>query len=392
MEHASGSLPEQQTEPAPDNNTIPTPIIVSGLECDWEDCMARVNTVQKLVQHIYSAHVAPQSARGRWACRWKACSQAKKAWHRSIGSERMLLAHLREESARSTDWSCALCDACQEFRVGDVAKHIELFHGVLAPAHDRGSKSAKRKNGTHVPPPSGAKPRPPRFNTETGQLFTGYTEPLNMEAIRPREYPISPTLRDRIVNEARVHPQPATNAITQAETVQQSLGVDAQPLPSASMPEARLSGHEDQELVQQPVASTSGTHAEDAIANLEDNVTGAPAVDALGPIRAARAASPTVNVSPSSSLALRLAPMEARSPAPVPAPAPRPQKDYRAAYLIEKAKYRYATEQRDALQRELAQLRAEYEAAYGEKEVALDNVLRAQFGSTADSVLSTPSS
>lgn len=391
MEQSSGSVPERQAERQPGNDVIPTPIIVSGLECEWEDCTARVNTAQKLVQHIYTAHVAVQATRKRWECRWKACSQAKKAWHRNISSERMLLVHLREESARTTDWSCALCDACNEFRIGDVARHIELFHCVLAPAHDRGSKAAKRKNGTHVPPPSGAKPRPPRFNTETGELFPGYVEPINMEAIRPREYPISPTLRDSIVSEARVRPQPLGDEIPRAEAMQQPMDCPVQPLPSSSVPDAQteagqVPGHRERwAIVRQPMASTSGAHAaeperEDAIANLEDNVTGA--LGRIPAVEAARPASPTANVgvSPLASSSLALA-METRSPAPAPAPAPpRPQKDYRAAYLIEKAKYRFATEQRDALQRELAHLRAEYDAAFGEKEAALDNVLRAQFG------------
>ncbi|KZV95858.1 hypothetical protein EXIGLDRAFT_734347 [Exidia glandulosa HHB12029] len=76
---------------------------------------------------------------------------------------------------------------------------------------------------------------------------------------------------------------------------------------------------------------------------------------------------------------------------PRPPPPPRDADvDYRAKYLIEKAKHQYVLQRQDELRDELEQLRTEYEAEYVGKENALDEVLRAKFGSTAETLTRGP--
>lgn len=375
--------------------TPPDPLVVPFVACEWQDCSAELVTASALLEHMYTVHVKQSAVHSgdsvRWVCRWKGCDQANKHWHTNIRSERTLLAHLRTAFERDRRWACGQCDNCAEIRVAGVVEHHRLEHDALVPSHDRGSKSGARKkaeqeNRPYNPPRSGAKPRPPRYSTATGVLFTGYSEPINVQALQPKPYPIAPELRDQIVRDNTAHTTrdgqgPAAASL--AETTRD----DAHPV-TASPPARSHADDADTRalaavlpaVVLQPdqpgavtvVPSTSGTGTDDAGSGSTPLAPGPPMSSSPRPPSSGR----------------DLAPHD--DPRPPPRDAASAGSDYRALYLVEKAKYRFVLQRRDELRAELERLGAEYEAEYLGKEHALDEVLRAKFGSTAEALTRGP--
>ncbi|XP_022084581.1 zinc finger protein GLI2-like isoform X2 [Acanthaster planci] len=126
-------------------------------DCEWNDCQARYDTLDQLVQHILNDHI--HNERKEFVCRWRGCIREEKPFK----AQYMLVVHMRRHTGEKPH-QCTF-EGCKKAysRLENLKTHLRSHTGErpyvcefqgCTKAFSNASDRAKHQNRTH----SNAKP------------------------------------------------------------------------------------------------------------------------------------------------------------------------------------------------------------------------------------------